>query len=225
MAIFAISDLHLSFGTDKPMDIFGHRWEDYENHLKENWLNSVSENDTVIMNGDNSWATYLEDTTADFGFINSLPGKKILLKGNHDYWWCTVNKQRQFCKKNGFDTIDFLQNECFICSDTAVCGTRGWQLTSKDEHDLKVYERELGRLKLSLEDSLKYNPKHTVCALHYPPDGNFKKVMEDYGVEVCLYGHLHGNSYKDIEDTVENGIKYQLVSCDYLHFIPKQIIF
>lgn len=225
MALFAISDLHLSFGTDKPMDVFGHRWEDYENRLKMNWENIVSENDTVIMNGDNSWATYLEDTKSDFDFINNLPGKKILLKGNHDYWWSTINKQRKFCEEMGFSTINFLQNQCIMCDDIAICGTRGWQLTSGDEHDIKVYQREIERLKLSLNDALKYSPNHIVCALHYPPDESYKKVMEEFGVSVCLYGHLHGNSHKLISDTVENGIIYRLVSCDYLNFVPKMITF
>lgn len=220
MSVFAISDLHLSFGTDKPMDVFGHTWENYEEKIKENWENLISDNDIVILNGDNSWATYLPDTVSDFEFIHKLPGRKILLKGNHDYWWSTINKHRNFCREKGFDTIDFLQNESVLYDNTAICGTRGWQLTSKDEQDQKVYDRELGRLKLSLEAGVKHNPDMIIAAMHYPPDDNFKKLLEEYGVSVCVYGHLHSIAHRGVTDTVENGITYRLVSCDYLGFVP-----
>lgn len=223
MALFSISDLHLSFGTDKPMDVFGKKWENYEEKLKTNWNNVVSEEDVVIVNGDNSWATYLEDTLADFGFINSLNGIKLISKGNHDYWWTTMNKHRIWCEKNGFDTIKFLHNNYYMYEDTAICGTRGWQITKGDDEDLKVHNRELERLKISLDLASKEQPGSIVVALHYPPDEHFKKLIQAYNTEMCVFGHLHSAGFKDYKDYDENGIAYRLVSCDYLEFLPFKI--
>lgn len=223
MKLFAISDLHLSLGTDKPMDIFGHSWENYEERLEKNWRETISDDDTVIINGDISWATYLENTTEDFKFINNLPGRKIFLKGNHDYWWTTLNKQNAFYEENDFSTINVLQNNFYMVKDAAICGTRGWQLTKNNEHDRKVYERELQRLKLSLDAAAANKPREIITALHYPPDNKFKELLSNYRVSVCVYGHLHGNSYRYVRDTIEDGISYRLVSCDYLNFIPLEI--
>lgn len=224
MALFSISDLHLSFGTDKPMDVFGERWKNYEQRLMENWNNAVSADDLVIVNGDNSWAMYLEDTYADFDFINKLNGTKLILKGNHDYWWTTMAKHRKWCEQNGFDTINFLQNNHYMYDGIAICGTRGWQLTSKDEEDLKVYNREKERLELSFKQAEKDKPRGYIVALHYPPDEEFKKILEQHGVSLCLFGHLHGAGLKDYKDFEENGIRYKLVSCDYLQFKPYEIL-
>ena len=224
MALFSISDLHLSFGTDKPMDVFGKKWENYEEKLKNNWNRLVSDDDIVIVNGDNSWATYLEDTYKDFEFINSLKGTKLISKGNHDYWWTTMNKHQKWCDENGFDTIKFLHNNCYMYNDVAICGTRGWQLISRDEDDLKVHNRELERLKISLDFALKENPAKVIVALHYPPDDDFCRLMEEYGVSMCLFGHLHSAGFKDYKDYSKNGIDYKLVSCDFLGFVPYKIM-
>lgn len=223
MALFAISDLHLSFDTDKPMDIFGSNWENYETKLKENWERIVKNEDFIILNGDNSWAMYLQNAVADFEFINSLPGTKILSKGNHDYWWTTMTKHNAFCEENGFDSIKFLHNNHYMYENIAVCGTRGWQLTKNDDEDKKIYNRELERLENSIKSSLQSNPGEILVALHYPPDNNFKSVLKKYDVKTCVYGHLHGNSHKyAINDTIE-GINFKLVSCDFLRFNPMKI--
>ena len=224
MALFSISDLHLSFGTDKPMDVFGRKWENYEGKLKTNWNNIVSKEDVVIVNGDNSWATYLEDTFEDFSFINSLNGTKLISKGNHDYWWSTMSKHTKWCEQNGFDTIKFLHNNYFMYKQTAICGTRGWQLTKCDEDDMKVHNRELERLKISLDLAVKESPSNIIVAMHYPPDEDFRHLMEGYNVDLCLFGHLHGLGFKDYKDYEENGINYRLVSCDYLEFLPYKIM-
>lgn len=224
MALFSISDLHLSFGTDKPMDVFGERWKNYEQRLMENWNNAVSADDVVIVNGDNSWAMYLEDTFKDFDFINKLNGTKLISKGNHDYWWTTMKKHEKWCKENGFDSIKFLHNNYYMYKDVAICGTRGWQLTSRNEEDLKVYNREKERLIISLKLASAQSPSQIIVALHYPPDSEFKQIMEEYNVRICLFGHLHAAGFKDYSDYDENGISYRLVSCDYLQFKPYKIM-
>lgn len=224
MALFSISDLHLSFGTDKPMDVFGERWKNYEQRLMENWNNAVSADDVVIVNGDNSWAMYLEDTFKDFDFINKLNGTKLISKGNHDYWWTTMKKHEKWCNENGFDSIKFLHNNYYMYKDVAICGTRGWQLTSRNEEDLKVYNREKERLILSLKLASAQSPSQIIVALHYPPDSEFKQIMEEYNVGICLFGHLHAAGFKDYSDYDENGISYRLVSCDYLQFKPYKIM-
>lgn len=224
MALFSISDLHLSFGTDKPMDVFGEKWKNYEIKLMQNWNDAVSSEDVVIVNGDNSWATYLEDTYDDFNFINNLNGTKIILKGNHDYWWTTMNKHRKWCDKNGFDTIKFLHNNYYVYKNVGICGTRGWQMTNGDEDDCKVYNREKERLEHSLKLASADNTEYNIAALHYPPDEEFRSIMERYNVKVCLFGHLHAAGFKDYQDYDINGISYRLVSCDYLHFKPYKIM-
>ena len=224
MALFSISDLHLSFGTDKPMGVFGERWKNYEQRLMENWNNAVSADDVVIVNGDNSWAMYLEDTFKDFDFINKLNGTKLISKGNHDYWWTTMKKHEKWCNENGFDSIKFLHNNYYMYKDVAICGTRGWQLTSRNEEDLKVYNREKERLILSLKLASAQSPSQIIVALHYPPDSEFKRIMEEYNIRVCLFGHLHAAGFKDYSDYDENGISYRLVSCDYLQFKPYKIM-
>ena len=224
MALFSISDLHLSFGTDKPMDVFGERWKNYEKKLMENWNNAVSADDVVIVNGDNSWAMYLEDTFKDFDFINKLNGTKLISKGNHDYWWTTMKKHEKWCNENGFDSIKFLHNNYYMYKDVAICGTRGWQLTSRNEEDLKVYNREKERLIISLKLASAQSPSQIIVARHYPPDSEFKQIMEEYNVRICLFGHLHAAGFKDYSDYDENSISYRLVSCDYLQFKPYKIM-
>ncbi len=223
MALFAISDLHLSFSVDKPMNIFGSRWDNYEQRLKENWNNLVTDEDTVLIGGDISWATYIEDARADFEFINDLKGKKIILKGNHDYWWETLTKMKAFLTENNFSTVDILHNNSFEIDGVSVCGSRGWLSyeVCKKSDEKKIYERELQRLELSLKSATTSN---IIVHLHYPPDEGFLKLMADYPVKMCLFGHLHAKSHESAPIGVFNGIECKLVSGDYLDFVPLQIV-
>ena len=165
--LFAISDLHLSFGSDKPMDVF-RGWENYTDRLKANWNRLVGENDTVVIAGDISWSISLEGAKADFEFINSLNGKKILLKGNHDYWWGTANKINEFLKENKFDSIKILHNNFYSDGKLAICGTRGWLYDGTGEQDKKVISRECGRLQTSIKGAID-NGTEPIVFLHYPP--------------------------------------------------------
>ena len=167
MSLFAIADLHLSLGTDKPMDVF-HGWSDYVPRLKENWEKLVKPDDTVVIGGDISWAMRLEECDADFSFIHSLPGQKIFLKGNHDYWWQTKKKIEDYLALNGFDSIRILFNNAYEVGGFAVCGTRGWYYDKEGEHDIKVINREIGRLKTSYQAALATG-KRPIVFLHYPP--------------------------------------------------------
>lgn len=173
--VYVIGDLHLSFGVcDKKMDVFGKAWEDHENKVKTNWLNTVKETDTVILAGDFSWAMNLKEVLADFKFIENLPGKKILLKGNHDYWWTTVNKMKEFLKENNLKTIDFLYNNAYLVEDLAICGSKGWSLLNPIEEFTNI-RREVIRLQNSIIDmkakleNAKENKYKKICVLHYPP--------------------------------------------------------
>ena len=170
MAIYTIADLHLSFNTDKPMDIFGTNWKDYEEKIKQDWMAKVTENDLVVLPGDFSWAMYLEETSKDFEFINKLPGKKILLKGNHDYWWTTVTNMKNYIKKQGFTNIDFLHNNSYLFDDKIICGTKGWNI-SEDEEDIRLTIREEQRLELSIKTGIEHfgKDKEIIVFMHYPP--------------------------------------------------------
>ena len=223
MSIYAISDLHLSYNTDKPMDIFG--WKDYESKIKENWNSKVKENDLVILGGDFSWSMDLEDTYKDFEFIHNLPGKKILIKGNHDYWWATLTKMKKYINEIGFNDINFLYNNSYEFEGKIICGTRGWNFTDLQEDDEKIYNREIQRLKLSLEDAVKKygTDKEIIVCLHYPPlktneISDFVRVMEEYNVTKCIYGHLHGPAHKFIVEKNIDNIQYIMTSCDYTNF-------
>lgn len=228
MSIYAISDLHLSLSIDKPMDIFGSKWENYIERLKENWQSLIKENDTVLIPGDISWATYLEDSYNDFEFINSLNGKKIILKGNHDYWWSTMSKIKKYMNEQGFESIEFLHNTAVIAENTVVCGSRGWSIPKPNsaEEDIKIFEREKIRLINSLENAKKISGERIVVCMHYPPveQGNenrdFINIMKEYKVEACIYGHLHDASHKRAIIGDFSGIKLKLVSADYLKFSP-----
>ena len=226
MAIFAISDLHLSLGGDKPMDVFGSRWDRYEERMQENWNKVVSKDDLVVIPGDISWAMYLQDTEQDFSYINHLNGQKLILRGNHDYWWTTLNKMEEYVDEKGFSTIHFLKNTGFLWEDTAICGTRGWTVahSGSSQEDKKIYERERQRLILSLEDARHLSANKIIAALHFPPvDANgsgFMDIFRDYGVEECLYGHLHAESHRTAPQGEFDGIRLRLVACDYLDFMP-----
>lgn len=229
MSIYAISDLHLSFNTDKPMNVFG--WIDYENRIKEDWKNKVTDNDLVLLPGDFSWELKLEDTYKDFEFINNLPGKKILLKGNHDYWWGTLNKMREYLKKINMNNIDFLYNNSYEFEDKIIAGTRGWNIIDESEEDTKIKKRELIRLELSLNDGItKYGKdKPIIVCMHYPPiekgniNNEFTNLLEKYNVTKCIYGHLHGKAQINAIEGIFNNIEYKMVSCDYTNFKIQKI--
>lgn len=225
MALYIIGDLHLSFGTDKPMNIFGGNWENHTEKLKEDWLNKVNQEDTVILAGDFSWATYLKDTYNDFCYIKDLPGKKILLKGNHDYWWTTVTSMRNYLTDNGFKNIDFLYNNSYEIENKIIVGTRGWALNDTDNSE-KMINREVSRLELSIKDAQeKYGKdKEIICVIHYPPltkscmKNKFTELMKKYSIKRCFYAHLHGNSHNEAVEGIIDDIEYKLISGDYLDF-------
>mgnify|MGYP002626144127 CR=1 FL=1 len=224
MAVFTIADLHLPLGIDKPMNKFGSRWDGYVERIENNWRATVRDDDTVVLPGDLSWATYLEQAERDFEYLERLPGKKILLKGNHDYWWTTITKLNEFTEKNGFKSISFLHNNSYTADGISICGTRGWLYpawTAFSEADEKYFSREVGRLELSLKAA---ETENRVVFTHYPPmsrqgEGNaFTEMLQKYGVKKCYYGHLHGMSHANRIPGVVDGIEYHLVASDYLRF-------
>lgn len=230
MVIYTISDLHLPLGIDKPMDIFGKKWENYVERLRENWQATVTKEDVVILGGDFSWATYLDESVKDFEFLQALNGRKILLKGNHDFWWTTMTKLSEFTKSHSFDTISFLQNNSYKIGKTGICGTRGWSIDSlSSAEDKKIYERELIRLRLSLEDAVKKSCERLIVFTHYPPvtktarETSFHKILEEYGVEMCVYGHLHGDSHMNAFTGSIGNVTYILAAGDYTGFMPVRL--
>ena len=229
MAIYTIADLHLSFLENKPMDIFGDNWENHAEKIKENWIKQVKEEDFVILPGDFSWAMYLQDAKLDFEYLNYLPGTKILLKGNHDYWWTTLTKMNTFIEENDFKNIYFLYNNSYLVEDKIMVGTRGWNILDT-ENDSKMIKRENARLELSIKDGLnRYGKdKEMIAFMHYPPinkneignreNTEFIKTLKKYDIHRCYYGHLHGLSHKDAIEGLVDGIEYKLISADYLNF-------
>ena len=225
MSLFAIADTHLSFGTDKPMDSFP-GWNDYVDRIEKNWNKIVTNDDTVVIAGDISWAMNFDELKADFDFIERLNGKKIILKGNHDYWWNTSKKMNDFIESQGYKTISILFNNSYDIDGVSVCGSRGWLFDVDDEHDEKVLNREVGRLRLSLESAVN---DEIIVFLHYPPVTTDTKcdeilnLLKEYGIKKCYYGHLHGIAAKKAIDDVVDGIEFRLISCDRLGFVPKLI--
>lgn len=233
MALFTISDLHLPLGIDKPMDIFGKGWENYVERIESEWKRKVASGDTVVLGGDFSWATYLEESERDFDFLDALPGRKILLKGNHDYWWTTVSKLKGFVKAHNYHDIEFLHNNFFMYKDAAICGSRGWGYIGvgapKKKEDETIFERELIRLELSLSAAMAAKPKEIIAFTHYPPilpgslDNRITALLKKYGVKRCIYGHIHGAQKKNAVEGVYDGVKYMLVSCDCIGFSPVKL--
>lgn len=225
MAIYVIADLHLSFSQDKPMSIFGENWEGHSEKIKNNWISKVKPEDTVVLPGDFSWAMYLQDTYKDFEYLNSLPGKKLLLKGNHDYWWTTVTNMRNFLEENKFKNIDFIYNNSYLVENKILTGTRGWNLLDT-ENSSKMIKRESIRLQLAIEDGIKKygDDKEIIVFMHYPPISNtnkksdFLKILKQYDIKRCYYGHLHGKSHQDAIEGIVDGIEFKLISADYLNF-------
>ena len=225
MAIYVIADLHLSFSQDKPMSIFGENWEGHSEKIKNNWISKVKPEDTVVLPGDFSWAMYLQDTYKDFEYLNSLPGKKLLLKGNHDYWWTTVTNMRNFLEENKFKNIDFIYNNSYLVENKILTGTRGWNLLDT-ENSSKMIKKESIRLQLAIEDGIKKygDDKEIIVFMHYPPISNtnkksdFLKILKQYDIKRCYYGHLHGKSHQDAVEGIVDGIEFKLISADYLNF-------
>lgn len=226
MKIFALSDTHLSFASDKPMDIFGTAWKNHANKIKESWMEIVSDKDLVIVPGDISWALKFEDAVPDLTWISKLPGKKILLKGNHDLWWGSISRLNKMFP----DNMIFLQNNSFNLNAVGICGSRGWNIPISTQewssHDEKIYRRELIRLEMSLK-SVADNAEFIIAAMHYPPTDNqghdteFTRLFEKYNVDCVIYGHIHGtDALKHAYNGAVNGISYRLVSCDTINFKP-----
>lgn len=211
--IYIIGDLHLGFSVSKPMNVFGNNWENHSEKIKQNWLEKVNNDDTVILPGDFSWAMTLDEAKADFEFLNSLLGKKILLKGNHDYWWTTIKKMEKFLEENKFENINFLFNNSFLVENKVFVGTRGWvtsNYSSQDEY--KILKRECIRLEISIKDAIsKFGENNEfVAVMHYPPfykdevdeEIDFIKILKKYGIKKCYYGHLHGESFKEAKEGI-----------------------
>lgn len=222
MTLYAIADPHLSLGCDKPMDIFK-GWENYVDKLKENWQSTVKPEDTVVIAGDISWAMNLADAYEDFKFLHELNGTKIILKGNHDYWFVTKKKVDDYLVENGFTSIKMLHNNAFAFGNYAIVGTRGWINETGVPADKKVLDREAARLRTSLDAGIAMG-KEPIAFLHYPPVYNTSEceeilsVLNEYNVKRCFYGHIHSSGVYYAIDGVYKNINYRLISCDYTQF-------
>lgn len=228
MALYAIGDLHLSFQTDKPMDVFGGKWHGHVDKLRQG-LSVIGPEDTTVLLGDLSWAMSFDTAVEDFRFIDAIPGRKIILKGNHDYWWTTLNKFNKFCDANGFSRMQVLNNAFFPYGDIALCGTRGW-FYEEERHgakDEKVFKRELIRLETSLKLA---GDREKFCFLHYPPKfgayhcDEILELLEKYHVTRCYYGHLHGDSHKLAFEGFVGNTQFFLTAADYLDFKPLKVL-
>lgn len=230
MALYAIGDLHLSLGVNKPMDVFGGRWHNYMQKLEEGFAHLTAE-DSLVLCGDTSWGMTLPQSLRDFAYLASLPCKQIyMVKGNHDYWWQTAAKMTGFWRENGFTNLALLHNNAHPCDKYVLCGTRGWFYEEEqNDHNEKVFNRELLRLTASLEAAQAYPDNEILCFLHYPPfvEGyvceQIVAILQQYNVKRCFYGHLHGASCARAIEGVHNGIDYTLLSADHLHFQPLKI--
>ena len=228
MALFAISDLHLDLNGDKPMDIFGKAWFKHDEKIKENWINKIGQEDTVLIAGDISWSMKMENGIQDLEWIHNLPGRKVLIKGNHDYWWGSITKLN-----NMYEDMKFIQNNFFSYDEYAICGTRGWicpEVENFSEKDEKIYNRELVRLKLSLDSAIKAGFSKIIAMIHYPPinekliESEFVEIFKEYNVEKVIYGHLHGPSLSKAVNGKNGDIEYICTSGDFLSFDPIKIL-
>ncbi|WP_298022805.1 metallophosphoesterase [uncultured Dysosmobacter sp.] len=226
MALYAIGDLHLSLTANKSMEVFGPVWENYHARIEEA-LGVLTEKDTLVLAGDTSWGIDLTEAEADFRFLDRFPGRKLLVKGNHDYWWVTAAKLHRFFEEKGIRTLDILHNNCALYGDWAICGTRGWFLEEDQKpHNAKVLNREVMRLETSLQAA---GGRPILCFLHYPPlyQGyecpEILAMLEKYHVRACCYGHLHGPTIKRRMEGRRGETDFSLISADYLGFVPKKI--
>lgn len=240
MSLYVMADLHLSSDGSKSMAVFGSRWVDYMEKIRKNWCAVINEEDTVIIPGDISWALKLEDTLEDFRFLDSLPGKKLIGKGNHDFWWSTVSKMTAFLEQNGLSSIRFLYNNAYRLEDCIVCGTRGWFLEESQQNTVgevdysRIVDREVIRLRLSLEEAKRLQTEGgekslpILVFLHFPPVWNnfvcreILDVLHEFQVKSCYFGHIHGAYYAPRMTEFE-GIELILVSADFLQFSPMPV--
>ena len=228
MAVFAIGDLHLSLSAKKPMDVF-RGWENYLQRLTDHWQALVQPQDTVVLAGDISWGMSLEEALEDFLFLQRLPGRKVLIKGNHDYWWTTVKKMESFFAANGLDSLSILHNNCVAADGLVLCGTRGWIFEKGVPQDQKVAAREAQRLQTSLQAAQNY-PGEKVVFLHYPPlycgerAQSMLDLLAQFGITRCYYGHIHAAGCQHAFNGLYEGTRFQLISADYLQFRPVRII-
>ena len=227
MALYVMGDTHLSLGSSKPMDVFGGAWEGYMEKLEQG-MSVLTEEDTLVIAGDVSWGMSLAESERDFAWIHGLPGQKILMKGNHDYWWNTAAKMERFFQEKGFDSIHILHNNCYPYRDVALCGTRGWFYEEEKEgQSAKVFNRELQRLETSLKAA---GEAEKLCFLHYPPFYTGYRcepildLLEKYKVKACYYGHLHGASHRLAIQGICGTVDYRLISADFLKFRPEKIM-
>ena len=229
MALYAIGDLHLCLGAPKPMDIFGGAWVGYMDKLKAG-MSVIQPEDTTVLLGDLSWSLDLPNAKADFAWINEIPGRKIILKGNHDYWWSTAAKFNKFCSENGFENLYLLNNNRYEYADYAICGTRGWFYEEEKgvEHDKKIMLRELMRLEASLKEA---GDRKKLVFLHYPPIymkyecGEILELFKSYDVKLCCYGHIHGKGCAHAFNGWRGATEFRLVSADYVDFTPVKLLF
>ena len=229
MAIYAIGDLYFPGGQEKPMNVFGSLWDDHVSQIITHWKETIKNDDLVLIPGDISWAMHFDQAKDDLALIAELPGEKILLRGNHDYWWTSIGKIREWLP----DTMHALQNDAFRWNDVVVCGTRGWVFPTKlsplDAQDMKIFNRELIRLELSLQEASKHNFP-LIAMTHYPPllkdtpSTAFTELLEAYGVSLCCYGHLHDTGIANAYRGSLHEIPYHLVSCDAINFTPKLLL-
>lgn len=228
MSLYAIADLHLSLSSGKPMNIFP-GWDNHVERLEKNWQATVSSDDTVVVPGDISWAINFDEAKADFDFINRLNGHKVIMKGNHDYWWNSMAKMNRFLDENGFDTITIVHNNYYPYGEYGICGTRGWIKDTEEPADAKVLAREAGRLEASIKAALA-DGKKPIVFLHYPPifandyNREILDVLFRYDIKTCYYGHLHGNAHRYAVCGEVDGINYQLIAGDFVQFCPKLIM-
>lgn len=228
MALYAIGDFHLALGMDKPMDVFGEKWANHAQKLKTAFA-ALNEDDVSVLCGDLSWAMSLESAREDFLFVDSLPGKKLIIKGNHDYWWSTAAKAERFFAENGIETIKIIHNNSFEYGDYALCGTRGWFFEEEKggEHDKKIMRREIMRLEASLNSA---GERQKLVFLHYPPVYmNYEcpeilELLKKHEVRLCCYGHIHGKACRCAFNGWKNGTEYRLVSADFVDFTPLKLL-
>ena len=238
MAIYALADLHLSLSCpDKSMEVFGSSWGEYILKVKENWEQTVTGSDTVLIPGDISWATYINKAEEDFKFISDLPGRKLLSRGNHDYWWTTMKKMEEFFAEKGFTNMEFVRTNAVEVEDCLITGTRGWMIETKESiegsDNRKIYEREKLRIKMCIDVLNEADPDHSkkhILMIHYPPITakqdftEFAEMMAQGGIDICVYGHLHGSAHKKAFEGDFEGMRLICASADYADFKPVRIL-
>lgn len=238
MSIYALADLHLALSNpEKSMDVFGSRWEGYIPKIKDNWMKTVTDSDTVLIPGDISWATYIDKAEEDFRFISDLPGTKLLSRGNHDFWWTTMKKMEDYFAQKDFDNLQFIRTNVAQVEECLISGTRGWMIESKasieGSDNRKIYEREKLRLGMCIDKLNETDPEHSkkhILMIHYPPLTSnqefteFAEIISDGGVDICVYGHLHGKAHKKAFEGEFGGTRFICASADYVGFKPVKII-